>query len=188
MIFIMGQILPSNFRLKRYGLDVRFVTEDDAQFIVELRTDEKLSRYLNKTTPDINAQKEWTKEYKKREAEGTDYYFVFEKPLGVPIGVCRIYNITETDFTIGSWLFSPKAPVGAAILADIITREIAFDLMPQKRLLFDVRNENSNVLRYQHTYKPTVLKVTDVDTFFELSKENFDKYKQLHLRMFNSCR
>ena len=100
--------------------------------------------------------------------------------------MCRIYDIEDDQFTIGSWLFSPDAPVGSAILADIITREIAFDLMPNKNLRFDVRSGNINVLKYQCTYKPTVLKETLENVFFELSKDNFEKYKKLYLRMFVS--
>ena len=180
----MNNILPTNFELKKYGLHVRFVTEEDAAFIIRLRTDEKLSRYINKTALDIEVQKEWIRQYKEREKIGKDYYFIFEKPKGLFIGLCRIYNINNDSFTIGSWLFAKESPVGSAILADIITREIAFELMPRKRLLFDVRNDNVNVIRYQNTYKPTIIKKTDVDTFFELSKDNFEKYKKLHLRMF----
>ncbi len=180
----MQNKLSPNFVLDRYGLHTRFVEESDADFILKLRTDTRLGRFLNSTKPDKEAQIIWTKEYKKRELAGVDYYFVFEKPKGTPLGVCRIYDVEEDEFTIGSWLFSPDAPVGSAILADIITREIAFELMPEKKLRFDVRRGNINVLRYQNTYKPIILRESSEDVFFELSRENFEKYKRLHLRMF----
>lgn len=63
--------LPNNFELDRYGLHVRLVGEEDAEFIVHLRTDEKLSRYINKTNVGVDKQKEWIKQYKKRERYGT---------------------------------------------------------------------------------------------------------------------
>lgn len=176
--------LSPNFVLDKYGLHIRLVEAQDADFILKLRTDPRLGRFLNTTKPDKKAQISWIKEYKKREQAGLDYYFIFEKPVGVPLGVCRIYDIKDTEFTIGSWLFSPDAPVGSAILADIITREIAFGFMPQKKLKFDVKCGNVNVLRYQYTYKPTVIQEDVEDILFELSKENFEKYKKLHLRMF----
>ncbi len=175
--------LPTDFHTARYGLDVRLVDESDAEFIVGLRTDPKLSRFINPTEGGVAAQREWIRGYKKREAEGTDYYFMFEKE-GHRLGVCRIYDIESDTFAIGSWIFSPDAPMGASILADIITREIAFGLFPDKRLRFDVRQGNTNVLRYQHTYKPTLLQEDAQDCYFELSAENFEKYKKLHLRMF----
>ncbi len=181
---IVNNKLPQDFTIDRYGLHVRFVNESDAEFIVRLRTDGKLGRYIHATTPDIGAQIEWTSRYKQREAAGEDYYFMFESLDGKRLGLCRIYDIHPADFTVGSWLFSPAAPMGAAILADIITREIGFGLCPEGRLLFDVRAENTNVIRYQRTYKPVVLKETESDVFFELSRDNFEKYKMLHLRMF----
>jgi hypothetical protein len=41
--------LPSNFELDRYGLHVRLVREEDAEFILSLRTDPKLSRFIHPT-------------------------------------------------------------------------------------------------------------------------------------------
>ena len=176
--------LEDNFRDERYGLFVRFVNEDDATFILRLRTDPKLSRFLHPTLPDVSLQRQWIAQYKDRQHNGTDFYFMFEKPAGVRIGVCRIYDIATDYFTIGSWLFAPEAPTGAAILADIITRETAFKLFPDKKLRFDVRKGNTNVLRYQTTFHPLLLGEDDLNFYYELSPEHFERYKQLHLRMF----
>lgn len=175
--------LPENFTLKRYGLNVRLVDEQDADFIVELRTDEKLGRFIHATDDDTDKQKEWIKAYKTRESRGTDYYFMFERPAGVKIGVCRIYDIHENDFTIGSWVFSPDAPMGAAVLGDIITREIAFELFPDSVLLFDVKKENLNVNRYQAFYKPELISEDDDTYYYRCFRSNFEKYKQRFLRM-----
>lgn len=97
----MQNKLSPDFVLDRYGLHTRFVEESDADFIFKLRTDTRLGRFLNSTKPDKEAQIIWTKEYKKRELAGVDYYFVFEKPKGTPLGVCRIYDIEDDEFTIG---------------------------------------------------------------------------------------
>lgn len=176
--------LPTTFNLERYGLFLRFVTKEDSSFIINLRTDEKLGRYINTTSASIEEQVRWTNSYKLREELGTDYYFLFEKPLGNPVGVCRIYDITSDSFTIGSWLFKKDAPVGSAILADIITREVAFDLFPNSKMLFNVKIDNKNVNRYQMTYKPEILSRNHDSIFYSCPKDNFEKYKQLHLRMF----
>lgn len=180
----MENSLTPDFTLDRYGLHVRLVNEDDADFIVRLRTDEKLCRYINTTKPDIEVQKEWTRKYKEREQRGEDYYFLFEKPLGIPVGVCRIYDIQEDQYTVGSWLFSPDAPIGTSILADIITREIAYSMFPGKTLFFDVRKDNFNVLRYQSTFQPTELYRDELSIYYTQDPELFNKKKNIHLRMF----
>ncbi len=182
----MLKILPSEFSLWRYGLYVRFVNESDAEFILKLRTDTKLGKYINATEPNISKQIEWIREYKQRESTGTDYYFMFERPTGNRLGVCRIYDIEKDKFTIGSWIFSPSAPIGSSILGDIITREIAYELFPNSTLLFDVRKDNINVIKYQESYKPQLLKEDSLTNYYCCSKDNFEKYKKGILRMFNT--
>ncbi|GHT39675.1 hypothetical protein AGMMS49965_06350 [Bacteroidia bacterium] len=180
----MAQLLDENFKLERYGLYVRFVEESDAEFILKLRTNPDLNRYIHQTPPDVEVQRQWIHNYKERQRAGKDFYFIFEEPQSVRLGVCRIYDITEENFTIGSWIFSPQAPIGSAILADIITREIAFELFPDKEHLFDVKRANTNVNRYHETFKSTLLFQDELTNYYTCSKENFEKYKNLHLRMF----
>lgn len=119
-------ILPKDFTIEKYGLFARFVEERDAEFILSLRTDKRLSRYLNPTDNDVNKQKEWIKAYKEREAKGEDYYFIFFKN-DEPLGLNRMYNIHGTTFTTGSWLFKQGAPFESSILASIIVRELAYE-------------------------------------------------------------
>ena len=69
--------LPSDFTLESYDIHTRLVNEDDAEFIIDLRTDKDLSRYIHDTSPDLDNQIQWIREYKKREAEGKEYYFIY---------------------------------------------------------------------------------------------------------------
>lgn len=48
--------LPEDFTLHRYGIDVRLVNEDDAEFIIKLRNDDRNSKFLSKTTTNIYEQ------------------------------------------------------------------------------------------------------------------------------------
>lgn len=175
-------IIDKDFILIKYNITVRVVTIDDANFIVRLRTDEKLSLFLNKTNTSVEEQKKWISQYKIRESKGEEYYFLFLS-ADIPIGLCRLYEFNSFSFTIGSWIFSSVAPKGAALLGDIITREIAFELFPEKKLKFDVRKGNKNVLKYQYMYKPAVIGEDDDNIYFELDRINFEKYKVKYLRM-----
>ena len=118
--------LPSNFELDRYGLHVRLVREEDAEFIVKLRTNEHNSRYIHDTEADVAQQEEWLRAYKQREIEGKEYYFVFEANEE-PQGVYRIYNRHEEWCVTGSWVFKPDAERNSALKAMIITHEIVFE-------------------------------------------------------------
>lgn len=141
--------LPIDYTIERYGLFARLVEENDAEFIVRLRTDPKLSRYLHKTDSSVEAQKEWIRKYKEREEEGTDYYFIFYKD-GKAIGLNRLYELGPDMFTSGSWLFSAEAPFGTAFLAQIILREIAFFDWgyEYEDATSGVHVDNTNVLRF----------------------------------------
>lgn len=120
--------LPENFEMDRYGLHVRLVNENDAEFILKLRTDPKLSQYIHSTDKDLEKQKEWIRHYKKREKEGKEYYLIFFRN-NKPSGLNRIYNINRDIFTTGSWLFDPHSQFEDSILASIIGREIAFETL-----------------------------------------------------------
>lgn len=176
-------ILPEDFRIEKYGIMARFVDVNDVDFILSLRSDKELTKYIHQTENDRDAQIVWLKGYKERERAGKEYYFIFSKD-GVEYGLERIYSVTEENFTHGSFLFKPDAPIGMSSLCDIITREVGFDILGIPKNLFDVRKGNNNVLHYHKTFQPIFLYETELDRFFELSKENFDKNKQKYIRIF----
>ena len=95
----------------------------------------------------------------------------------------RIYDISDTDFTIGSWVFDKQSPIGSAILAEIITREIGFELYPEKNCCWDTKKNNVNVIQYGLSYHPDVYKETEDTIYCRCTKENNDKYKKKYLRM-----
>ena len=54
---------------QKYGIQLKPVEESDADFIIELRTNNQKSRFISATNPDVTQQKEWIKNYKQRENE-----------------------------------------------------------------------------------------------------------------------
>ncbi|WP_303208390.1 GNAT family N-acetyltransferase [Bacteroides oleiciplenus] len=180
--------LPANFEITRYGLHVRFVDENDAEFILKLRTNEKLSRFIHSTDNNIDKQKEWIRNYKIREANAEDYYFIFYKD-GIPVGLNRIYGIHDHIFTTGSWIFDENVPFECAVVASIITRELAFEYMGLE--LEDgydgVHVDNKKVIRFNKLIglKETA-RIRDVKGEYiamELTKADFEinKAKLLNL-------
>ena len=176
-------ILPPDFKIKKYGLSARFVNESDAEFIVKLRTDPNLSRYIHSTDNDLHKQEEWIREYKEREKAGMEYYFIFYID-GKPYGLERIYDIRDNSFTHGSLVFDSNSPFGASIKADIITREVGFNILDKEANLFDVSKGNNGVITYHQRYKPVIISEDDESYHYSLSRGNFEKYKTIYMKLF----
>jgi len=179
---VMNKILPEDFALDRYGLHVRLVNEDDAEFILSLRTDTRLSQFISATNSDIEKQRIWTRNYKTRERMGTDYYFMFEKPIGNRLGVSRIYEIKLETFQTGSWIFKKDAPFGSAFLGDIICHEIAFELFPDAVNLHDIKKANFGVNKYADEFHPQFIFETEKTRYYINRKDNYLHYKDLYLK------
>lgn len=143
--------LPSNFELDRYGIHVRLVREEDAEFIVKLRTNPRNARFINHTDSDVEKQIAWLKEYKKREAEAKDYYFIFFQD-DKPIVLCRLYNIDwiHLTYTSGSWVSAPDSDSEAVMACSVIMDEIALDILNLIICYYDVRKGNKQVLKFHH--------------------------------------
>ena len=182
--------LPSDFELDRYGLHVRFVQKEDAEFIVRLRTQSYNSQYLPSKGLTIEKQEQWLEDYKEKEARGEEYYFVFLYDSR-EVGVIRLYKIKENDFYCGSWAFVDDAPSYCGLAGAVIGREIAFEQLGKSIELncddgIDARNVN-----VQRFMKMLGLKVTGEHTIGEntyiigeLTKEDFEANKHKVIRFF----
>lgn len=175
-------ILPPDFTIEKYGLFARFVEEEDAEFIVKLRTDSVLSRYLHATDSSVEKQVDWIRSYKSRERSGQDYYFIFLKN-NEPVGLNRMYNLHDTTFTTGSWVFSRDASYEDSIAASIMIRELAFEQMGMElEDGFDgVHVDNKKVYRFNKMIglKESGRYKSDLGEFIsmQMTKADFEKNK-----------
>ena len=139
--------LPSDFCIHRYGVECRLVEEQDAEFIVGLRNDAKLGRYLH-TTGSVSNQIDWIRQYKKREAEGIEYYFIFSKN-GVPFGLWRMYNIDwiHLTYTGGSWVCTPGTSTDVSFTTVLIVDDIR-ETLGLLINIYEVQKGNTVVIKY----------------------------------------
>jgi len=173
--------LPPDFTLERYGLQARLVEEKDAEFIVSLRTNPRLSKHIHSTSSDVEQQKQWIRNYKLREAQGLDYYFLFSID-NQPQGLARIYDITEDTFTQGSWIFSPDAVLGASVLGNIISSEIGFEFLDKKIEYSDARKDN-NTHRYVKSFHPEIINTDAENIYYRILPEGFNQGKKKHINL-----
>lgn len=177
----MNRLSP-DFELNKYGLHVRYVCENDAEFILGLRTDPILARFLHSTDNDLQKQKEWIREYKLREARGEDYYFIYSNENDY-IGVNRLYNIKDNSATAGSWICKSDADGMASILTIIILRDILFDIVGAEYDYFDVRKGNKKVQRLHEMCGAVIESEDELNYYYRLSAKDYRNNKEQILQL-----
>lgn len=176
--------LNPDFCLKKYGIYVRLVNEEDANFIVKLRTDPKLGRFIHSTDDDVEKQKQWIRDYKIRESRGLDYYFIYyynDKPFGLN-RICNILNLSATG---ASGICEKNLSMELPILSILINREIFFEILDIKEDLFDVRLKNLKVQKLHKMFGAKEIDRNELDVFFSLSKEDYLKNKNKIMKYLN---
>jgi hypothetical protein len=179
-----SEIIRNLMPYTKYGCLFRLVDQSDAEFIFDLRTNPVLSKFLHPVSGDVNNQRRWISSYKKREAEGEEFYFVSLDPeSGLRQGVDRLYNFRDNVFELGSWLYLAHLDISKSILGDINAREIAYDYLKFDVCTFEVRKGNKSVIRYHKGYSPELTGEDDINLYFRLSKETFNLYKMKYLNI-----
>lgn len=169
------------FSIKFESIEMRLAEVSDAAFILDLRAEAANKGFINQSVGSVEAQEDWLRGYKLREKRSEEFYFVSELK-SVPVGVTRIYNITDDSFTPGSWVFKSDLPNLVAIKSGILSRLFAFEKLQKNICYFDVRKSNSKVLRYHQLYRPECIGESDLDFFFKLD------YRQYRAGLANVCR
>lgn len=175
--------LPGNFELNRYGLHTRLVVEDDAEFIVQLRTNPVLGRFIHSTDNDVEKQKEWIRNYKEKEKAGREYYFIHYIE-GAPFGLSRLYGIEEDHCTEGSWVCRPIDDFSKSVASLVVTREILFENLGLDYDIFDVRKENKKVQKIHKISGAINTGETELDYLYKLTRDAFYENRDWLIRTF----
>ncbi len=169
--------LNNNFSMSRYGISVRLVEESDADFILSLRTDTYLTRFIHSTDNDLEKQIDWIKKYKEREEEGREYYFIYSKD-GDPMVLSRAYNIFEYYCTAGSWLCKPNNDPKASLATYLLMHDVIFQNIGLDLTIFDVRKDNKKVWKLHESFGAMRIGESDIDFYFSLFKDNYFEKKK----------
>ena len=66
------------YNLEGKYVKFQLVQEEDIEFIVEIRNNHKHKRNLGVSASNYEEQRKWLVEYKKREKNGEDFYFLIK--------------------------------------------------------------------------------------------------------------
>ena len=161
-------------------INLRDVKEEDAEFILSLRTSEKKSRFLHKTQNDIDKQVSYIRNYKTLDNE---WYFIIEDKKQVPLGTVRIYDIIGDSFCWGSWLLIDGLSPSIALESALLIYEYAFYYLGFLNVHFDVRKGNIKVQRFHENFGAKRTGETDLDILYTYTKSDYEKIKDKFLRM-----
>lgn len=176
--------LPQDFCFSRYGLDARLVVEEDSEFILKLRTNKTLTRHIHSTEDDIEKQKQWIRDYKKREEEGREYYFIYLKNKR-PVGVSRISNIYEYFGLGGSWLCSPDNNAEVSMATPFVANDIIFEEIGLDYMLMDVRKANTHVWKFHQSCGAIKMGESEIDYYFYLLRDNYFAKRGKFIKLLN---
>lgn len=146
----------------------RDANEDDAAFILKLRTDSQKSRYLSTTDADLEKQKSWLNQY----ADQTDQaYFIIENLESEPLGTVRLYDAQDHSFCWGSWILKEGAPQTAAIESALMVYAYAIDHLKFQAAHFDVRKGNESVWRFHERFGAQRTGETTMNYLYQINSE-----------------
>lgn len=162
----------------------RLVDIDDAEFVLSLRLDMGKSRFISHVDKDVDAQKRWIADYKKREAERTEYYYIIENHAAERLGTIRLYDFQGDSFCWGSWVLKNGVPYYVAVESSLLAYEIGFYLLGFNKAHGDVRKGNDSVLDYHLRFGGVITREDDLNYYLGYTKEKYELVKQKYKRFF----
>jgi RimJ/RimL family protein N-acetyltransferase len=148
---------------------------EDAEFIVALRTDMRIGKYLSATSSEVEKQIEWLKCYSTSDDQ---VYFIIESNDGEKLGTVRLYDQQGGSFCWGSWILNAGAPQSAAIESALMVYSYAIDYLGFKKSHFDVRKGNDHVWRFHERFGAVRVAETEQDFFYQISAESISASRQ----------
>lgn len=175
----MLKLPKPEFLIGRF-VNLREITVNDAKFVLDLRCDEKKSKYLNKTEYNLEKQIDYINNYLKKDDE---WYFIIENKKHKPLGTVRIYDVNNDQYTSGSWLMSDGSSAQEVLEGSLLLRSYAFNILGFKKDYYTVRKDNKKVIRFHNISGAKQVGEDDIDYFFEYTIEDFNKNKDKLYKM-----
>lgn len=168
--------MQNSLKLLGKNIQFRYVTENDAEFILGLRTDEIYNKHLSSVTDDIEKQVAWIVDYKQREFNGDEYYFIIERlDSNERIGTVRIYDFDfiNNSFCWGSWILNDKKPKLAALESAVMIYDFCFNNLRFNRCHMDIRKGNLHVQKFHQRFGVDFIGETELDILGHYFKDDY---------------
>jgi RimJ/RimL family protein N-acetyltransferase len=167
-------------------INIRSVLVDDAPFIVGIRNNNKLNKFINPVDKSIELQRCWIEEQNKR---ANDYYFIIEDKSKVPLGTISLYKILDDQGEWGRWV-SVGNPI-QNIESAILIHDFAFINLKLNLVYSKVIDENVHVLNFNKSFgakkigTPKKSKNGYFLQLIQINQSEFFEIKEKHLKLIN---
>lgn len=156
--------------LQSKTIRLRLINENDAEFILGLRLDNRYNKFLSEVPDDISLQRLWIRNYKVDEADGLQFYFLIERLDGVSCGTVRVYDIRNDSFCWGSWILSDEKTMSAALESAFLIYDFGFNFLGCDKSHFDVMKGNEKVISFHRKMGARQIREDERNYYFEVSK------------------
>lgn len=128
-------------------VNLRSVSEKDAEFILQLRVDQKTGKFLCPTENNLQGQVEWI----RRQIESDfDYYFLISSKNGSSLGTIGLYNLKEEQGEFGRWICIGNAI--EAIESVILIHDFGFYSQGLKIIYSTTNSLNQRVMNFNKNF------------------------------------
>ena len=158
----------------------KLVEESDAEFICELRANPELNKHISQSSADIQAQRDWIRNYKMRETNNEEYYFIIcRNDNNQRVGTIRLYDFKDNpkSFCWGSWILNENKTPSAAIESALLIYRLGFEILGFEQSHFDVRKDNQKVSAFHVKLGAVKVAENDLDIFYVFPKAQYHSLK-----------
>lgn len=159
-----------NLFMEGHAFRLRPITDNDAGFVVELRGNPELNRYLHASSNRVEDQLAWQARYYEHEGA---YYFVIERRTnGMLEGVIALYDIdlATNSGEWGRWILRPSSL--AAVESAYLIYRTAFELLGLNSVYCCTVTDNGKVVSFHDSCGITARRL--LPQHFELGGHRYD--------------
>ena len=163
------------------NLYLKEVSVKDVDYILKLRTDKSLSKYLNHTPKNKNKQIVWLNEYFVRRQKNEEFYFIFQikkKKIYKNLGFARIIKLKDNTFHFGGWILQKNTKPWIALECCLSIYEYAFNYLNYKKCLLWINLKNLDVIKYHKTLGAKYVRKDKKEVYLKFNLIDYIKLKK----------
>lgn len=175
-----------DYKLEGIHTNLRSVKEEDAEEILKLRNDPRITEFLPPLNVTVEQQKQWTS---KQRADKESYYFIIEDKQENCIGTVGFYDIVGDHAETGRYCCVGE--VQHSVEATILQSDFVFDVVGLSYLTSWVYEDNKPVVSLTKNYGFECVEKTFADDgrpcfLFRQTKEQYLKKRGKIVKLLSS--